>query len=521
MAEALPAATIPGAVAAAARRWPDGLAVSDGSISLSFAELEAAREAAARAFLAAGIEKGDRVAIWAPNMAEWIVAAVGLQSAGAVLVPLNTRFKGREAGQILRASRAKLLLTVRGFLGFDYPAMLAGEDLPDLQATVILRGDAGGDASWAEFLAGGAAVPVEAAAVRLAALRPEDASDMLFTSGTTGVPKGVVSAHGQTVRTIETWASVAGLTPADRFLVVNPFFHSFGYKAGWLACLLKGAACLPEAVFDTARLLDRIETEKVSVLPGAPTVYQSILGDGSYKTRDISSLRLAVTGAASVPVDLIRRMFSDLKFDVVLTAYGLTEAPVVTMCEQGDDPETIANRCGKPIPGVEVICADDAGNPVPMGEEGEVLVRGFNVMAGYFENEKATREAIDPRGFLHTGDIGVMDERGYLRITDRKKDMFIVGGFNCYPAEIENIILSRRDIAQAAVIGIPDERMGEVAKAILVPAKGATIDPTEFLAWCRANMANYKAPRQVDICDALPLTASGKVQKFMLRQDRA
>ena len=511
------AETIPASVVAAAARWPDRPAVEEGGAVSSFAALETARRTAARAFIAAGIEKGDRVAIWAPNMAEWIVAAIGLQSAGAVLVPLNTRFKGREAAQILQASRARLLLTVRGFLGFDYPAMLAGEDLPDLAGLVILRGEAGADLGWADFLAKGETVSEETAAARYLQVGPEDACDMLFTSGTTGLPKGVVSHHGQTVRTIETWASVVGLTEQDRFLVVNPFFHSFGYKAGWLACLLKGAACLPEAVFDTQRLLDRIEHEKVSVLPGAPTVYQSILGEGSYRTRNISSLRLAVTGAASVPVDLIRRMFSDLKFDVVLTAYGLTEAPVVTMCGVDDDPETIANRCGKPIPGIEVICADAEGREVPRGTEGEVLVRGYNVMAGYFENEAATRDAIDGAGWLHTGDIGIMDERGYLKITDRKKDMFIVGGFNCYPAEIENIILSRQDIAQAAVVGIPDERMGEVAKAILVPAKGAVIEKDEFLAWCRANMANYKAPRQVEILEALPLTASGKVQKFMLR----
>lgn len=509
--------TIPAALVATAARWPDRPAIEEGGAVSSFAALETARRTAARAFIAAGIEEGDRVAIWAPNMGEWVVAALGLQSAGGVLVPLNTRFKGREAAQILRASRARILVTVRGFLGFDYPAMLAGEDLPDLERLVILKGEAGADLSFADFLARGDAVSEEAAAARLAGIGPDDPSDMLFTSGTTGLPKGVVSAHGQTLRTIETWSGVVGLTEQDRFLIVNPFFHSFGYKAGWLACILKGACIMPEAVFDVKRLLDRIEQQRVTVLPGAPTVYQSILGEGGYANRDISSLRLAVTGAASVPVDLIRRMFSDLKFEVVLTAYGLTEAPVVTMCAVDDDPETIANRCGKPIPGIEVICAGNDGKPVPAGSEGEVLVRGFNVMKGYFENDSATHEAIDTQGWLHTGDIGVMDERGYLKITDRKKDMFIVGGFNCYPAEIENIILSRRDIAQAAVIGVPDERMGEVAKAILVPAKGAAIETDEFLAWCRANMANYKAPRQVEILESLPLNASGKVQKFMLR----
>jgi len=509
--------TIPGCVIAAAARWPERAAIEDGGAVLSFGGLETARRTAARAFIAAGVEPGDRVAIWAPNMAEWIVATVGLQSVGGVMVPLNTRFKGKEAAQILRASRARLLFTVRGFLDFDYPAMLAGEDVPDLERIVILRGQVGADLSWADFLGGAEMVDEGTADARCNAVQPRDPSDMLFTSGTTGLPKGVVSTHAQNVATVETWAGVVGLAPDDRYLVVNPFFHSFGYKAGWLACLIAGATCLPEPVFEVGRILTRIENDKVSVLPGAPTLYQSILGEGSFRTRDLSSLRLAVTGAAVVPVELIERMFSELKFETVLTAYGLTEAPVVTMCVRDDSPETIANTCGRPIPGIELACIDEAGHPVPAGTAGEVVVRGFNVMAGYFENEAATREAIDSEGWLHTGDVGVIDERGYLKITDRKKDMFIVGGFNCYPAEIENIILSRRDVAQAAVIGVPDARMGEVAKAILVPAKGAAIDAAEFITWCRANMANYKAPRFVEVRDNLPLNASGKVQKFMLR----
>lgn len=507
----LSATTIPDCVIAAAARWPDRPAIEDGGVVLTFAGLETARRAAARAFLAAGVMPGDRVAIWAPNMAEWIVATIGLQSVGGVLVPLNTRFKGREAAQILRASRARLLLTVRGFLGFDYPAMLADEDIPDLERIIILRGDVGDHFSWGDFLADAAGE------ADLPLISADDPSDMLFTSGTTGAPKGVVSTHGQNVATFRTWAQVVGLGPDDRYLVVNPFFHSFGYKAGWLACLIAGAACLPEPVFEVGRILDRIENDRISVLPGAPTLYQSILGDGSFSRRDLSSLRLAVTGAAVVPVELIERMFGELKFRTVLTAYGLTEAPVVTMCRQDDTPATIASTCGRPIPGIELACIDETGRPVAAGEAGEVVVRGFNVMAGYFENAAATAEAIDPQGWLHTGDVGVIDGNGYLKITDRKKDMFIVGGFNCYPAEIENIILSRRDIAQAAVIGVPDQRMGEVAKAILVPARGAAIDTDEFIGWCRANMANYKTPRFVEVRDSLPLNASGKVQKFMLR----
>jgi acyl-CoA synthetase (AMP-forming)/AMP-acid ligase II len=266
-------------------------------------------------------------------------------------------------------------------------------------------------------------------------------------------------------------------------------------------------------------VLARISRERVSVLPGPPTIYQSFLSHPDREQHDLSSLRLAVTGAAAIPVELVRRMRSELGFETVITGYGLTEASgIVTMCRHDDDPETIATTSGRAIPGVEVRCVDDAGKEVPRGQPGEVLVRGYNVMRGYFEDPAATAEAIDAEGWLHTGDIGVMNERGYLRITDRKKDMFIMGGFNCYPAEIENLLFEHPEIAQAAVIGIPDERMGEVGMAFVVPRPGANPTPEAVIAWCREHMANYKVPRRVEIVDSLPLNASGKVQKPLLRE---
>jgi acyl-CoA synthetase (AMP-forming)/AMP-acid ligase II len=265
--------------------------------------------------------------------------------------------------------------------------------------------------------------------------------------------------------------------------------------------------------------VDLVARERATVLPGPPTLYQAMLHHPRRADADLSSLRLAVTGAAAVPTSLVERMRADLGFTTVVTAYGLTESTgMVTICRPDDDAETIATTSGRAIPGVEVRVVDDAGREVTRGEPGEIVCRGHNVMQGYFEDPEATAEAIDADGWLHTGDIGTMDERGYVRITDRKKDMFIVGGFNAYPAEIEDLLLSHPDIAQVAVVGVPDERLGEVGVAYVVPAPGTDPSPDDIMAWARATMANYKVPRRVVVVDALPLNASGKVLKYQLRQ---
>ncbi len=282
---------------------------------------------------------------------------------------------------------------------------------------------------------------------------------------------------------------------------------------------MRGCCILPQAVFDVPLLLERVAAKRVTVLPGPPTLYQSLLAHPRRGEFDLSSLRVAVTGAASVPVEMVRRMRSELGFETIVTAYGLTETcGFVTICRPGDDAETIATTSGRAFPNVEVRCVDSQGCSVASGEPGEVVVRGYNLMRGYFNNPEATAEAIDRDGWLHTGDVGVLDERGYLRITDRLKDMFINGGFNVYPAEVEQTILGYPGVAQAAVIGIPDERLGEVAMAFLLPASGQAIDLEAFLAWCRERMANYKAPRRAMLLDALPLNAAGKVTKAALRE---
>jgi len=516
--------TTPMLVRSAAQAYGDHPAIVDGEVTLSYAQLHQKVAEVAKAFIGAGVEAGDRVAIWAPNIWEWPVAALGLQSAGGVLVPLNTRYKGTEAAYILGASRAKILLTVEGFLGNDYVSMLraAATDLPHLHRIVVLRGDvSGGAMSFEEFLASGAGVTQDALDQRVAALRPDHLCDLLFTSGTTGAPKGVMCTHAQTLRASCDWGSVGGLRSDDRYLVVNPFFHSFGYKAGIIASLCKGATIYPEPVFDVPRIMAAIERHRITTLPGPPTIYQTMLNHPDFDPARLSSLRLIVTGAAAVPVQMIQALRDQLGVETILTAYGLTEVTgFASSCRPGDDPETISNFSGRAYPGVELETRrDDRTRCDPM-EPGEIMVRGYNVTQGYFEDPAKTAETIEPDGWLHTGDVGVMDERGYLRITDRKKDMLIVGGFNVYPVEVEGLLLDHPDIAQAAVVGVPDERMGEVGVAFVVPTSGTTPDPEELRLWAREHMANFKAPTQFIVVDVLPTNPSGKVLKYELR-DRA
>ena len=536
--------SIPGLVAYASERYGETEAIADGPVRIPFSELADRCLEITRAVIGSGIKPGDTVAIWAPNMAGWVLAALGALGAGAVLVPLNTRYKGEEAAYVLRRSGARFLFTVRGFLGNDYPAMLEGEDVPALERIVLLRdyGDPSSEATstdevpifgWDEFLSSVEGVVESAEGVvgkpvsdhqarnRWQAVTSSDLSDLIFTSGTTGRPKGVMTTHAQSLRTFATWSELVGLEAGDRYLIVNPFFHTFGYKAGILACLMRGATIIPEPVFDVDPVLETIQKERVTVLPGPPTLYQAILDHPRRHDYDLSSLRLAVTGAAVVPVELIMRMRAELTFDTVLTAYGLTESTgVVTMCRQGDPPETIAFTSGRAIPDVEVRVVDETGADVGVHVPGEIIVRGYTVTSGYLDDPEATAEAIDSGGWLHTGDIGVKDPDGNVRITDRKKDMFIVGGFNAYPAEIEGTLLRHEGVAQVAVVGVADERLGEVGHAFVVARPGTDPDklPAQLEAWARDNMANYKVPRRFQVVGALPVNASGKVLKTELRQ---
>ncbi len=524
-------ATIPATVLATVSRRGREVVVVDGGCRITGAEFEHLVIDATRAMVAAGVGRGDRVAVWAPNSLEWILAALGAQCAGAALVPINTRWKGAEAAHVVRAANVKVLCAQPGFLDVDTVALLADDlatsgDAPTgLQRVVLLPGGAtvaervGGASieSWAQFVAAGAAVSADAARERAAAVAPSDTSDILFTSGTTGRPKGVVMTHAQTVRQFLGWCDYADVREGDQYLIVNPFFHMFGYKAGWLAGLMRGATIHPVPVLDVPSVLETVQRERITVLPGPPTLYRTILdhpGRGGY---DLSSLRVAVTGAADIPVALIEEMGVELPFTTIRTGYGLTEAGTATGTRADDDATAIATTSGRAMPGLEVVVADSEGAEVPRGDTGEVLIRGYSVMQGYLDDPEATAAAIDADGWLHTGDLATMDERGGVRIVGRLKDMFIVGGFNVYPAEVENMMLAHPAIGQVAVIGVPDARLGEVGMAWVVPAPGQSPVGDEVVAWCRDRMANYKVPRSVMIVGELPINAAGKVVKSDLR----
>ncbi|WNG80426.1 FadD3 family acyl-CoA ligase [Mycobacterium sp. ITM-2016-00316] len=475
--------TIPEMVLSVGDRFGDAEAVVDGSLRLSYIELAQRVRCAAGAFAEFGIGKGDRVAIWAPNSAGWLIAAFGAVTAGAVVVPVNTRFKAEEAADIITRSGAKAVLVQNGFLGQDF-SVPAG--VPAIEIT-------------SGFLDSGQ--PFEAKG-----LLGTDIADIIYTSGTTGRAKGVMMNHEQTLRLYTEWCDLADLRQGDRYLIVNPFFHTFGYKAGCISSLIRGATILPVPVFDVPAVVDLIEAEKITMLPGAPTLYHSLLAVTD-KHR-LATLRAGVTGAADIPVELIRRVHEELPFQTLATGYGLTEAGTVTLSRPGDTFEDIATTAGRPCDGVEVRIAADA----------EVLVRGYTVMQGYLDDPVATAETIDADGWLHTGDLGTVDDAGRLKIVGRKKDMFIVGGFNAYPAEIEGFLLEHPAVRQAAVIGVPDERMGQVGKAFVVCREGDdALSEADLIAWSRDRMAGYKVPRYVEFLDELPLNATGKVMKDRLQ----
>ncbi len=506
---------------AASEAFGDRLAVVDQDVRLTYAELVGDARRFGAALVASGIEKGDRVAIWCFNCSEWIVAALGLWEVGATLVPINTRFKGNEAAEILSRSKARALVTVTDFLGTDYLAMLgaSGVELPSLETVVVARGETPVTAlSWDDFLSRADNRALEEVHRRSVAVGPDDPADILFTSGTTGSPKGVVQTHGRTLAVATDWVDMTGLAVGDRYLMVNPYFHMFGLKAGILAALRAGATMLPEAVFDVDRVLAKVDTERVTVLPGAPTLYQGMLDHPARDGYDTSTLRVAVTGAADIPVELIRRLDAELSFSVVITGYGLTEGGTATATSPGDDVDTIATTVGRPRPGFELRILDGEGNDVAPGEPGEVVLRGSSIMSHYLDDPEATAEARTKDGWLRTGDLGIVDPAGCLRIVGRSKDMFIVGGFNAYPAEIENGLLGHPDLTQAAVIGIPDPRLGEVGMAFVVVRPGARVTGDDIIGWCRDHMANYKVPRAVELVDDLPRNATGKVLKDDLRR---
>ncbi len=500
----------------AAAQWEDRFAIVDVDRALTYSQLAAEARKVSAALLRRGVETGDVVAIWAPNSWRWVAFALGAQMAGAAILPMNTRYRGREASHILGTTRPKTLFVHQGFLDNDYLGMLRSEGIGAETVSTIVTVGAEAECPWDDFVDDTGGDP--GVARRLSSLPGSTISDVMFTSGTTGLPKGVITSHSQNLRAYYDWSGFAGFQPAERYAIVNPFFHAFGYKAGWLTSLMHGLTIYPHRVLSAERLLEQIEVEQIEVLPGPPALYATLLASPQMALRDLSSLRLAITGAASIPPVLVRRLFSDFGFERVSTCCGMTEcSAVATVSRSGDDIEILTTTSGRAVPGVEVVVITDDGAAAAPGALGEVWIRGYNVMQGYLDAPDETAQRIDPAGWLHTGDIGRMDVRGNLAVVDRKGDMFIVGGFNAYPAEIEALLAEYPTVGEVAVIGVPDERLGEVGAAFVVPAANCTPEPEELIAWARERLANFKVPRVIWVVDALPRNATGKVLKGDLR----
>ncbi|GAA1844105.1 FadD3 family acyl-CoA ligase [Pseudonocardia ailaonensis] len=506
---------LPGALRRAAALHPSVEAVVDSEHRLDYRALLVEVERVAAALLSRGVRPGDRVAVWAPNSVRWALAALGVVHIGATLVPVNSRYRGEEAQGILARSGAVALFVEDGFLGTGYLSMLDGaEPLPLLHTRVSFTPTDLG-LSWESFLDGSATTDRTAVEGASRAVGPDTLLQIMFTSGSTGKPKGVLQRHGQMVRTIATYTAGLRLRAGDRYLLVNPFFHGFGLNAGLYACIIRGATALAVRRFDAGEALDLIERERVTGIPGPPTLYSSLLDHPARADRDISTLRLAVTGASVIPSQLIRRMRDELGFRDIVTAYGLTEAcGFATMCSPDDPDEVVEHTSGRAMPRVEVTIAAVDGS-----EHGEILVRGENIMFGYTDDPVATAKAVDAEGRLHTGDLGYLDADGNLHITGRMGDMFIVGGFNVAPAEVEEVLCRHPAVSEAAVIGVPDDRMGESGQAFVVLRHRAeALGPDDLVAWCCTRLANFKVPRTVAVVPELPRADTGKVDKAALRR---
>ena len=487
------ALTTPAVLERMAGELPGHHAVITDERALTFAELHQEVRRAAAGMIALGVQQGDRVAILLPNSWQWVVGCLATHYAGGVVVPVNTGFTAGEASDVLRRSGARLLIAGERFDSAELPELRHVTDVPYL-------------------LAGTAASAAEVDA-RAAAVRPDDVADILFTSGTTGASKGVLCAHRQSLSASAAAAECREMTSADRYLCMAPFFHNYGYKDGILGCLQSGATLVTQRTFDPDQAMQLIAEQRITVLPGPPTLFQVLLDHPARKSYDLSSLRMAATGAAMVPVALVERILDELDVETVLTGYGLTEAcGFGTACRRGDDAVTVATTCGRPIAGFEVRIDNPDGSGA-----GEILLRGPNVMLGYLDDPAATAAAIDDDGWLHTGDVGTLAAAGCQRITDRLTDAYICGGLNVYPAEVEAVLAGLEGVAEVAVIGVPDTLLGEVGRAFVVPRSGVAIREQTVIAHARQHLAQYKTPRSVVFVDQLPRNAAGKVLKTELR----
>jgi fatty-acyl-CoA synthase len=503
-----------------AQRLPDHEAVVSchQGVRLSYAEFDAEVDLLARALVSVGMERGDRVGIWSPNRVEWVLMQYATARIGVILVNINPAYRTSELQYALRQSGCRMLVSAQVLKSSDYRAMIAEVrgSLPALERVVFLE-----DSTWDDLLAGAERTSIEELREREAALVFDDPINIQYTSGTTGFPKGATLSHHNILNNAFFIAQGCKYTDADRVCIPVPFYHCFGMVLGNLACTTHGATIvIPQEVFDPESSLGAVAAEGCTSLYGVPTMFIAMLEHPRFAEFDLSTLRTGIMAGSPCPVEVMRRCIDRMHMSEVTICYGMTEtSPVSTQTGADDDLERRVSTVGRVHPHVEVRIADpETGLTLQRGEAGELCTRGYSVMLGYWEDAERTAESIDSSRWMHTGDLAVMDDAGYLNIVGRIKDMVIRGGENIYPREIEEFLYTHPDVADVQVVGVPDERYGEELAAYVIRRQGAEVDEDALREYCRGRIAHYKVPRYFAFTDEFPITVTGKVQKFRLRE---
>ncbi|MBS4173126.1 AMP-binding protein [Bacillus sp. FJAT-49736] len=521
-----------------AKLYPNHEAVvyADRNLRWSYREFNNVCRQAARGLMKLGLEKGEHIAIWATNTPEWLTCQFATGKMGAVLITVNTNYRTAELEYLLHQSDANTIILMEKYRDSSYieilyeicpelhhcePGNLVSKQLPKLKNVIVLGEKRyPGTFTWADIVEMGNDVSEDALNQRLHTLEPDDVINMQYTSGTTGFPKGVMLTHNNIVNNGYNIAGCMLLTKDDRLCIPVPFFHCFGCVLGTMACVSVGATMVPVQEFSPIQVLQTVQDEKCTGLHGVPTMFIAELNHPDFDKFDLSHLRTGIMAGSNCPIEVMKDVIHRMGASEITIAYGQTESsPVITQTRTNDPIEIRVETVGRPLPNVEVKIVEPGTNKeVPIGEQGELCTRGYHVMKGYYKNAAATNEVLDGEGWLHTGDLAVMDANGYCRITGRLKDMIIRGGENIYPREIEEFLYGHPMILDVQVVGIPDETYGEEVMAWIIPKEGTQITAQEIREYCRGKISKHKIPRFIEFTESYPMTASGKIQKFKLRE---
>lgn len=514
----------------------EALVYSDLNLRYNYEEFRGACNQVAKGLMKLGVQKGEHIAIWATNVPQWVITQFGSAKMGAVLVTVNTNYKIFELEYLLKQSDTTTLILIKGTKSSDYismlyqlcpelhnckPGELKSQRLPFLKNIIVIDEEKyPGMFTWNEVLDIGSTVTNEELASREESLDPDDVISMMYTSGTTGFPKGVMLTHNNLIGNACSLAECLDFTDNDRLCIPVPFFHCFGCVLGTMACVVSGATMIPIAIFNPIKVLETIEKESCTAVHGVPTMFIMELEEMERNQYDTSSLRTGIMAGSPCPIEVMKKVVNTMGVREITITYGQTEAsPGITMTRTDDPLELRVTTVGRALPNVEVKIIDsETGKQVPVNVQGELCSRGYNTMKGYYKMAEATAAAIDNDGWLHTGDLAVMDENGYCKITGRLKDMIIRGGENIYPREIEEFIYTHPKVKDVQVVGVPSEKYGEEVMAFIQIKQGNSITEEELKEYCREKIARYKIPKYIAFIEEYPITASGKIQKYKLRE---